>query len=231
LWQSGNAYFHQLARLIALAGVADEAELVNFLDAAVTPNALRKNYAEARLGGLAGTFFTLAAHLPVRFHEIFNNPAFFERLTQVSAMQGKGPSDWADLLSLIGSASVLLGQFSIAGVNLETQNVSNVMASRPARNPHGGLSYAAAQFWCGLHVLALERREFIAVPAVAGEEMLDTWCEAEPPTGFMVALNSVMVAWLQDCRENEWILARPEFPIRQAVLTRVQAASSSGDCN
>lgn len=212
----------RFATLIALAGNVEREPLAKFLDSTVTPDWLANNYAGANLGGLAGALFTLASHLPPEFPQNFDTPDLAARLNrEAAATPLEYAVGWADLLSLLGSAAVLVGMPCPPGSIIWPAEIAAVVVHRPARDAKNRLSYSAAQFWCCLHDLARSRGDLIAVPSAEGQTIVEAWREAEPPTLFFTALNAAMIAWLEQCQENNWTLTRPKRPIRQEILARL----------
>ncbi len=201
-------YIRPFATLIALAGDVEHDLLAKFLNNTVTPDWLASQYAGARLGGLAGALFALACHLPSEFHQNFDTPDLAERLNREAAVTPlEYAVAWADLLSLLGSAAVLVGMPRLTDPIIWHDDLAVVIAHRPARDEKGGLmSYATAQFWCGLHDLERSRGDLIAVSSAEGEAILEAWRKAKPTTPFPEALNNTMIAWLEQCRENKWTL-------------------------
>ena len=155
LWRDEKVYIRPFATLIALAGVVEHDPLAKFLHSTVTRDWLANNYTEAYLGGLTGALFALACHLPSEYHQNFDTPDLAARLNrEAAAAPLEYAVGWADLLSLLGSAAVLVGMPRLQNPVILQADIAGVIVHRPARDEKGGLRYATAQFWCGLHDLA-----------------------------------------------------------------------------
>jgi len=68
------------------------------------------------------------------------------------------------------------------------------------------ISSVSIQLWLGLREMAARRKQGLRVPRTESERLLDLLKNTEPRSEKQAQLNSLLIAWLEDCRRAHWVL-------------------------
>ena len=220
-WHSSNVGIRHVSNAITWAAGAAPEHLDRFLRQVTTPEWLARQYRAASLGAIAGACLALATHVPSNLHSKFHSSTLRERLDQeLRAIVPSGESEgWATMLSALGSASVL-GVCVSPGFRgwLSNCDLASVIALRTATEK---LGFMQVQFWCGLREMARLRQDCTRVPQREGAAVLELWREASPPTEYAAALNEAMIAWLEKCQADGWLLDGQVPAIHDDIVRRI----------
>jgi hypothetical protein len=218
-----------VAEIVLNAGQIEREPLLRFLDRVLTPRWLEAQYRECGPRTIPHAVLKLVFALPADLHTRLRPWALRARLESgLAAMAAGDPRADLDVLRLLGCAAVLEGRpvtrssawLSQAGL-IDSMEADAITQNREQFGILDGL------LWSGMREMARLRSDEVRVSPGEGELALASWSTLAGPSPFACAYNEAMVAWLEECRNAGWVLARPALQLRDEIV-RILGRTSAG---
>lgn len=207
-WHAPGISFAQISQVIRLGHRAGGNAVFRFLDRIASPAWLEQQYKVASAGAIASCLFSLWGSCDEAILDYFRVPALSSRLASETRCLDRMDSELLSAaLSFLGS-SALIGEFANARRVKwpQVQQIHEVVRLKAPRVGMTTVGYIQIQFWLGLREMARLRSDFVKVPAMAGEQILQLWKASTGYNNKQQALNVWMIAWLEKCARSNWVL-------------------------
>ena len=185
------------------------AERLAFLQAVTPPIWLAGIYNCGSIGPLCGALISLSNYLDDDYREMILTPELGQRvLRELTLPFSESAKDSARAICLLGGFQTLGGRLPSTPL-LEWQNRKSVdwlLEGLRAKTDLGIIGMYELQFWLGLRELARIGRAPERVMPQSGDNFLSRLEASDPPTEFARRTKVLLLAWLQKCCINSWIL-------------------------
>jgi hypothetical protein len=201
-------------------------EIEQFLTRNFAPSWLGRQYSspEATVGALAGALraITMSDHEFVRRY--FVHSALFERLVAEQPVNRPRPRHIAEWLQLLGAARLLNNEVTMRQQRIDSSAVLKALMLWPPRPADQGIQPIQAGLWAGLREWCHITQSQLVVPSELAEAVLAQFRVSDPQDRPRVsALNTVMIDWLERCKDNGWKLVCDESSLLTVVEHQIHS--------
>jgi hypothetical protein len=199
--------------ILSAARECDPATVNAFLKRCIRPALVAAAYLsrDASVGSLAGCVRTFAIHESTEVRGFFQNEALSERLWDECPHPKHGVSDVGAWLQLLAAARLLAVAAPSHSPEPLGQKRLSALLQTYSPTPNQSIQTQQGWVWHGLREwLFLTHETFVADQSLA-EEVLRAFRGADADGRPRLAqLNSIMVDWLEHCKDQGWLMASKE---------------------
>jgi hypothetical protein len=209
-WQSENITLLHLSQVLRLGRGAGTDRILLFVKRVVTDDWLERNYSGGSCGAVAAGLFGIWSNLEDQVAEWLVRPSLTSRAKVEFQRMGR-----LDVQDLVG-AFQLLGCCRVLKIPLEKVawdwpsevDVIRVLKRQELLERRAEISSVSIQIWLGLREMAARRKQVLRVPRTEAEHVLSLLRNTAPRSEKQAGLNSLMIAWLEDCSRARWVLVQ-----------------------
>jgi hypothetical protein len=218
-WHMRAIGFPHLSHTLRLGRAAGQEAITRFLDSIATEAWLSQQYADASCGAIAGGLYGLWGCFDEPVLRRFRTKALEQRvIIEIKILHALDVPDLSAALQLLGSSALLGVNAGAIRVTWPCEKrIDEVLRFSAARPDLAAIGYIQMQLWIGLREMARLRVDTMRVPKATGNQALALWKKAEPFTERLRTLNTWMINWLEQCKQNRWVLVRDNAPPAKAI--------------